>query len=57
MEPNIVGTKELVIAGLSCGQFGTIRLKFHCQLHFREPLDAEMVEWSHQLAADKELGY
>ena len=32
---NIVGTTERAIAGVSCGQFGTVRLKFN-------PLNAEL---------------
>ena len=28
-------------AGFSCRQFRTVRLKFHCQLHFGEPLDTD----------------
>jgi len=26
------GTTDSAIAGVSCGQFGTVRLKFHCQI-------------------------
>ena len=53
---NTVGTRERAIAGISCGQFGTIHLKFHCQLHFGEPLDMEIVQQERRLAVDKGIG-
>ena len=33
---NTGDTKEGAIAGVSCGQFGTVRMKLHCQLRFWE---------------------
>jgi hypothetical protein len=48
--------RERAIVGVSCGQFGTVSLKFHCQLHFGEPLDTEIVERERRLAADKGAG-
>jgi hypothetical protein len=54
--PNNVGTTETAIAGVSCGQFGTVRLKFHHQIPSREPLDTEVFERKSQLAADKGTG-
>ena len=53
LEPNIISTTEIAIAGVSCGQFGTFHLKFHCHLPFGEPLDRESFEWGSRLAADK----
>jgi hypothetical protein len=53
---NIVGTTETAIAGISCEQFGTFRLKFHCQLHFGEPLDTEIFQQERRLAVDKGIG-
>jgi hypothetical protein len=41
-ESNIVGTKDRAISVISCGQFGTVRLKFYCQLPSGEPLDTEL---------------
>jgi hypothetical protein len=54
--PNNVGTTDRANAGVGCGQFGTVRLKFHCQLPSREPLDTEVFEWESRLAADVGTG-
>ena len=56
VQPNIVRTTERAITGVSCGRFGTVRIKFRCQLHFGEPLDTEIVERERRLAADKGIG-
>jgi len=34
--PNIVGTTERATAGVSCGQFGTVRLKFKLSTYIQE---------------------
>jgi hypothetical protein len=54
--PNNVGTTERAIAGVGCGRFGTIRLKFHCQLPSGEPFDRDIFERESRLAADKGNG-
>jgi len=36
-----VYTRETAIASVSCRQFGTIHLKFYCELHFEEPLGTQ----------------
>jgi len=42
-QPNSVGIyeRERAIASVSCRQFGTVHLKFYCQLHFGEPLGTQ----------------
>ena len=35
---NIVGTTERAIAGVSCGQFGTVRLKFKLSTYIQETI-------------------
>ena len=37
--PNIVGTTERAIAGIGCGQSGTVRLKFELSTHIQETTD------------------
>jgi len=34
--PNIVGTTEKAIAGVSCGQFGAVRLTFKLSTYIQE---------------------
>jgi hypothetical protein len=53
---NNVGTTERATAGVSCGRFGTVRLKSHCQLPSGEPLDTEVFERESRLAADTGTG-
>jgi hypothetical protein len=45
------GTTETAIAGVGCGQFGIVRLKFHYQLPSEEPPDTEVFERESRLAA------
>jgi hypothetical protein len=49
----LVQERDRAIAGVSCGQLGTVRLKFRCQSHFWELLDTEIVGRERRLAADK----
>jgi hypothetical protein len=52
----IVGTTERTIAGVSCGQFGTVRPKFLLSTS-GEPLDTEIFAHESRLAAEKGIGY
>jgi hypothetical protein len=47
LQATTVGTTEGATAGISCGQFGTVRLKFHWQLYFGEPLDSHIAYRAH----------
>jgi hypothetical protein len=39
--PNIVGTTGRAFAGVSCGQFGTVRLKFKLSTYIQETVGAK----------------
>ena len=36
LQPNIVGETERASAGVTCGQFGTVRLKFKLSTYIQE---------------------
>jgi hypothetical protein len=45
-----------MFAGKICRQFGTVRLKLHCQLQFGELLDTERFKQEKRLAAGNGIG-
>jgi hypothetical protein len=53
--PNIVATTESAIAGVSCGQFGTVRLKYKLSTYIQETV-GDRLEGVHTESFKRESG-